>query len=253
MRLGSTLCLIGDAVVTTRIHIKPAYVIGRRVYDGEISPTEGARTLNSEHSINRNSARDLISAYKHLMQGEVFHRGLSAPDMDHYLSQILSDSGSAALRIALQSLWLHIGYYEGIRKVTLHKLRSVAAKHEASAAAPTSVETLTANFEDAVKRSMNASAAARGKRLLSAPKRPNRLPVFGLAFDRNPDVVAEILLHAKGVCARCRKPAPFNRRSNGSPYLEVHHKLELALGGEDTVANAEALCPNCHRELHHGK
>ncbi|MBP6603727.1 MAG: HNH endonuclease [Verrucomicrobiales bacterium] len=24
-------------------------------------------------------------------------------------------------------------------------------------------------------------------------------------------------------------------------------------GGEDTINNAAALCPNCHREVHHGK
>jgi 5-methylcytosine-specific restriction protein A len=34
--------------------------------------------------------------------------------------------------------------------------------------------------------------------------------------------------------------------------LEVHHKKQLSEGGEDTVENAIALCPNCHREAHYG-
>ncbi|HXU34436.1 MAG TPA: HNH endonuclease [Thermoanaerobaculia bacterium] len=34
--------------------------------------------------------------------------------------------------------------------------------------------------------------------------------------------------------------------------MEVHHRIRLAYGGEDTVENAVALCPNCHREAHHG-
>ena len=34
--------------------------------------------------------------------------------------------------------------------------------------------------------------------------------------------------------------------------LEVHHTKPLAEGGEDTVNNAEALCPNCHKEAHYG-
>ncbi|WP_256325004.1 HNH endonuclease signature motif containing protein [Nitrosomonas sp. Nm132] len=42
------------------------------------------------------------------------------------------------------------------------------------------------------------------------------------------------------------------RKHDGSPYLEVHHKIPLAFGGEDTVVNAIALCPNCHREAHYG-
>ena len=39
---------------------------------------------------------------------------------------------------------------------------------------------------------------------------------------------------------------------DGTPYLEVHHKIPLAKDGEDTIENAEALCPNCHREKHFG-
>jgi 5-methylcytosine-specific restriction protein A len=73
----------------------------------------------------------------------------------------------------------------------------------------------------------------------------------GIRYQRNPDVVAAVLERANGHCERCRNPAPF-LRSDGTPYLEVHHSIGLADGGPDTVANALALCPNCHRELHYG-
>jgi 5-methylcytosine-specific restriction enzyme A len=33
-------------------------------------------------------------------------------------------------------------------------------------------------------------------------------------------------------------------------YLECHHIVWLAEGGEDTIANTVALCPNCHRKMH---
>jgi predicted HNH restriction endonuclease len=71
-------------------------------------------------------------------------------------------------------------------------------------------------------------------------------------FKRNPDVIAEVLVKANGVCEKCESPAPFSRASDGTPYLEVHHKIRLADGGEDTVENAIAVCPNCHKELHFG-
>ena len=71
-------------------------------------------------------------------------------------------------------------------------------------------------------------------------------------FVRNPDVVAEVLWRATGVCEKCKKRAPFKNRKDGSPYLEAHHLKTLADGGEDTVENAMALCPNCHRKAHHG-
>jgi 5-methylcytosine-specific restriction enzyme A len=36
----------------------------------------------------------------------------------------------------------------------------------------------------------------------------------------------------------------------GEPYLETHHIVWLARGGEDASGNTVALCPNCHRRVH---
>jgi hypothetical protein len=93
----------------------------------------------------------------------------------------------------------------------------------------------------------------RARRLAAADPIPRRTLVVSHVFDRNPDVVVEVLRRAEGTCERCRTPAPFNRRTDGSPYLEVHHITTLADGGEDTVQNALALCPNCHRRAHYGE
>lgn len=106
-------------------------------------------------------------------------------------------------------------------------------------------------FEEAVRSSLMDSATARRERLMRAPKLPNQTEVLSTAFQRNPDVVAEVLIRADGYCEKCKNPAPFLRRSDNSPYLEVHHVTPLADGGTDTVKNAVALCPNCHREAHY--
>lgn len=95
-------------------------------------------------------------------------------------------------------------------------------------------------------------AETRAKRLASAPKKPLKKLIQVWEFDRNPDVVAEVLHQAKGKCQRCGATAPFLRKSDGTPYLEVHHKVQLAFGGEDSVKNAIAVCPNCHRKAHYG-
>lgn len=79
-----------------------------------------------------------------------------------------------------------------------------------------------------------------------------RIEVITVVFKRNPDVVIEVLNRANGICEKCHNKAPFLRKSDRSPYLEVHHKIRLADGGNDTVENAIALCPNCHREAHFG-
>tara|TARA_R110002072_G_scaffold211007_2_gene368627 strand:- start:468 stop:1055 length:588 start_codon:yes stop_codon:yes gene_type:complete len=94
---------------------------------------------------------------------------------------------------------------------------------------------------------------ARRKRLEHARKIPTKRYITRLEFVRNADVVAEVLERADGYCERCQNRSPFCRATDGTPYLEVHHKIMLARGGEDTADNAEALCPNCHREKHYGK
>ena len=79
---------------------------------------------------------------------------------------------------------------------------------------------------------------------------PNRVSRVTEQFERDPAVKAWVLEHAKGVCEMCGQPAPFCD-DNGFPFLEVHHVKPLAERGADTVENALALCPNCHRRCHH--
>ena len=50
-------------------------------------------------------------------------------------------------------------------------------------------------------------------------------------------------------CSGC--PAPFQRK-DGSPYLEPHHTRRLSDGGPDDIHWVAALCPTCHRWVHHG-
>jgi 5-methylcytosine-specific restriction protein A len=67
--------------------------------------------------------------------------------------------------------------------------------------------------------------------------------------ERSPWVAEHAKRLAKGVCQLCEQPAPFKNRAN-EPFLETHHIIWLAKGGEDTIANTVALCPNCHRKMH---
>lgn len=108
-----------------------------------------------------------------------------------------------------------------------------------------------AEFERAVDASLK-DAAGRAKRLALAPRMPKQRVLVQRVFLRSADVVAAVLDRARGRCEVCREPAPFTTRKANRPYLEVHHRKTLATGGEDTVENAIATCPNCHREAHYG-
>lgn len=107
-------------------------------------------------------------------------------------------------------------------------------------------------FDLQVDAAIELSSEKRREKLSTASTMPERVIVSTYAFKRNPLVVAEVLKLADGKCQSCLSDAPF-KREDGRPYLEVHHIEWLANGGEDSVENAIALCPNCHRQAHFGK
>ncbi len=107
-------------------------------------------------------------------------------------------------------------------------------------------------FEAEIQKSLKDSDAIRNERLENAPKLPTKVQIISTGFKRNPDVVAAVLKRANGICELCSQPAPFLKASDKSAYLEVHHWKPLSEGGEDTVLNSAALCPNCHKEAHFG-
>ncbi len=114
-----------------------------------------------------------------------------------------------------------------------------------------------AKYEEELKQSIAASLGesedARRKRLASALKMPRLMTVLTTVYSRNPDVIVEVLNRVNGKCEICGRPAPFDKKSDGAPYLEVHHIKQLSFDGLDTVSNAQAVCPNCHRRAHYGK
>jgi hypothetical protein len=112
---------------------------------------------------------------------------------------------------------------------------------------------LNEKFDSEVAAARQLSSDERRRLLASAPRLPRKISVVTEVYVRNHYVVAEVLERAAGTCEGCSQPAPFLRSRDGEPYLEVHHRNFLADGGEDTVENAIALCPNCHRQAHFGQ
>ncbi|OYD77973.1 UNVERIFIED_ORG: 5-methylcytosine-specific restriction protein A [Burkholderia sp. CF145] len=235
----------------TEAQIVAAHDVASDVWDGKLSSDDGADVLANSHGLNRNSALNFIADYGHMMRGENFQRAMSAPAVDYFLNQIRETRGTEALKSALVSMRLHVEYYEGVRKVHLASMRAVISKHERSSSTP-SLSELATNFQKQVAAALDDSPEKRRARLQAAARVPKKIAAVTEVYVRNPDVVAEVLYRARGACERCGQNAPFVRRSDGTPYLEVHHKTQLAHGGEDAVENAQALCPNCHRELHFG-
>lgn len=104
-----------------------------------------------------------------------------------------------------------------------------------------------------IRKARKLSKSKRLEKLKKTNPKPRRTIVSQSVFKRNPYVIAEVLERANGICEKCGKHAPFLKDLDETPFLEVHHKIPLAEGGNDTVENAIGLCPNCHRHAHYGK
>ncbi len=91
---------------------------------------------------------------------------------------------------------------------------------------------------------LTAIARARGSR------KPRISTTQVNVFARDAAVREYALRRANGICQLCGNEAPF-KKEDGTPYLESHHIIWLKDGGEDSIENTVALCPNCHRKMHY--
>jgi 5-methylcytosine-specific restriction protein A len=79
---------------------------------------------------------------------------------------------------------------------------------------------------------------------------PGRREMSGLAFVRSREVRIKVLERADGRCEWCGQTGFLT--ADGRIFLETHHIVSLCDGGSDIESNVAALCPNHHREAHHG-
>ncbi|CBL46584.1 probable endonuclease [gamma proteobacterium HdN1] len=247
----SALCIMERA--SDMSQIEHAFALAKKVFSGEMTQQGAANHLHKVHKINVNSAKIMIAVYGRMVRGLEFKRALSAPDMNYYLATFLAEGGPGSLKNPVKALWEHIEYYEAKNSVNLNALRDLYATYSAVSEGFKSAEDIQGSFQKAVEAAAKVPIAERQNLLKSFGKLPRTRPVVSLVYERNPYVVVEVLNRAKGMCERCKSQAPFKRRKDNTPYLEVHHRVRLADGGEDTVENAVALCPNCHRLLHFGR
>ncbi|WP_198432052.1 HNH endonuclease [Marinomonas sp. BSi20584] len=236
----------------TQEQISAAYDVSKKVYLDKLKRSDGVALLSSEYEVNKSSAGDFINCLKCMLGGQVFHRAMSCLAMEHFLKSITLDFSSNHLKNAINALDMHIDYWEKHYKTKVISMKKIANKYRAFIEQNNTAESYYYQLSQEVEASLKRGSPERLERINNAPKIPNTITVSATVYQRNPDVIAETLERAAGVCERCGKGAPFIRSKDGSPYLEVHHIQRLADNGPDTLENTKALCPNCHRELHFG-
>lgn len=234
--------------------VRICYDAARDVMAGGLRPTEAVDAAARDSGMTRSSALDYVYNLRHLVAGRRYTRTMNPEATALFLDWIAADYGDAVARGAARAVLLHCDYYAGLpRGGPQTAVRAVAEVVLARAPeGPVTPSDLVALELPDLAAALARSPAERRARLAAADPQPREIIARVRLFLRNPDVVAEVLARAAGACEACGAPAPFRRRSDGSPYLEVHHRVPLAEGGADRVENAAALCPNCHREAHHG-
>lgn len=112
---------------------------------------------------------------------------------------------------------------------------------------------LMAEFNQEFEKEVESRRKDNRKNLLSEAvsraNRPEKSHINTTVYYRDPVIAAAVKERANGICDLCELPAPFCN-AEGLPYLEEHHLVRLADGGDDSLDNAVALCPNCHRKMH---
>lgn len=236
----------------TNEQVAACFKYSGKVHSGIMSQADAKSTISSETGMRDASAQMYIQAFLKMMEGEYFSRTINAYATEYYFENILSDYGSYALLKAISSVKKHLEYYKGIGKSSLPTIHKIVERFIEKVGQISTFEEINNIFEEQVSKSILEPQNERQVRLGAASKSSTTVNVSVKVYIRNPDVVAEVLNRAKGVCERCGAPAPFRRAKDNTPYLEVHHVRLLSEGGDDSVENAKALCPNCHRELHFG-
>ncbi|MED1792863.1 HNH endonuclease signature motif containing protein [Brevibacillus nitrificans] len=112
-----------------------------------------------------------------------------------------------------------------------------------------SEDTIRSVQESKERKARKMSLEDLKRRATNARKTSSRRSGLVTTHDRDAYVAEYAKRRANGICQLCEELAPFHNKQ-GEPYLETHHVEWLARGGEDSIENTVALCPNCHKKMH---
>ncbi len=219
--------------------VAASYEVGKQIYNRLISLKEGVNSL-TKIGMNSNSAVDYVYNYSNLIQGKLFTRTTNSFATEYYLNRIYNEQGKAALRMALLSLSQHIDYYEEKSGSPVKKRREIYSKY--MPLIDVSINDIV--YPDEVEDTQKYSEGKTKQVLINT-------------YERNP-VARQLCIEHFGLkCQICDFSFEKFYGQLGRDFIHVHHKIELALIGEeysvDPIHDLIPVCPNCHAMLHKRK
>lgn len=232
--------------------IQAGYQAGKDVFFGRINVAQAKDSLSSSHDIKERTATAYVEGFACMVTGRKYTQTLGIETLRYYLKNISIEFGSDWVNKAVASIREHVIYARAKMGSTNNSITALANEFEAAHIPTENAKAMEELAKKELDIALLLTSEERQVLLAFKPKKPTFKTTIRFEPVRSGLVIAEVLEKSKGICGGCNLPAPFSRLLSGKPYLEVHHLIRLADDGDDTVENAIALCPNCHRQEHFG-
>lgn len=226
-----------EAMRITEEMSKEAYLVARKVYQGEMTRDQGIADLTERLGMNKGSASDFVYNLKPMVEGRVYHRTLNYFTTEHYLESIRADFGESTYHKALSALEKHLDYYDSLGQGHQVKLRDLLKKAVAELSN-------TPLYPDEI--GTDEALCEGSKKTVSVN-----------AYERNPEARQRCLQHFGHRCSVCGIDFEQAYGDIGKGFIHVHHLLELSIIAKEYKINPtehlRPVCPNCHAMLHKRK
>jgi 5-methylcytosine-specific restriction enzyme A len=221
--------------ITTEM-IEAGCSVSADVYHGKVSKQQAIKNLETNFGMNRGTASDFIVNFKKMMDGEKYTRTNNAEHTDYLLNFIFKTYGSDKLANAIKAANEHVGYYEGLGKTKLYRIRDIISQHERNLITQTEIV-----YPDELVKS---------ETLLEGLQKT----VLVNTYERNPVARAKCIEHYGVQCVVCGFDFEKIYGDIGKGFIHVHHLTKLSDIGQsyeiNPVNDLRPVCPNCHSMLH---
>ena len=248
--------------------------IGREYTNAEISQLfrgneqRGMKKSNSYNALVLLSDHESDNIYDDYWYGNIlYYTGMGIVGnqrLDFYENKTLNESNENGVTVYLFEGFEHHGYvYRGIVRLAGTPFQKEERDKSGSirkvwkfplelCSKQSYLEQKLIDEEQAYKRAvaqrMSTTALRKKAKDASQYSKSSTREVISQVHERNELIREYSLRRADGVCELCHQDAPFKVKD--VPYLESHHIKWLSKGGEDSISNTAAVCPNCHKRLH---
>lgn len=105
------------------------YDLSQAIYTGNATLKECKSIISKVYGINENSFTYYYYAFKHMLDGSCYTRGINVELRDYMLTRIRKDYGYEQYKIAVNAYWMFIEYDETHKRINKIKERMLYAKH----------------------------------------------------------------------------------------------------------------------------